>query len=167
MQLQPTLQGKNVILRPLKNEDFDDLYMAASDPKIWEQHPSWDRYKREVFEGFFKSAMDSGGAFVIIDTVTDFIIGSSRYYDLNIDKKEVVIGYTFLAREYWGHRFNKEVKSLMINHAFQFVDRILFHIGKNNIRSQKAIAKIGAELYQEAEFDGQAHLIFKLDKKSI
>lgn len=165
MQLQPTLKGKLVTIRPIKKEDFEDLYLAASDPKTWEQHPNSDRYKREVFESFFQGALDSGGGFVIIDNVTDYIIGSSRYYDYCPKDKDIMIGYTFLAHEYWGHKFNKEVKSLMINHAFQFVDRIYFQIGKTNIRSQKAIAKIGAEFFSEANLDGQAHLIFKIDKK--
>jgi RimJ/RimL family protein N-acetyltransferase len=164
MQLQPTLTGKMVILRPLKTEDFEDLYLAASDPKIWEQHPSWDRYKREVFEGFFEAAMQSGGGFVIVDPVTDYIIGSTRYYDFDASKKQVMIGYTFLACEYWGHKFNKEAKALLLEHAFKFVDRVLFQIGKNNIRSQKAIAKIGAELLEEVELDGSPHLVFKIDR---
>jgi RimJ/RimL family protein N-acetyltransferase len=164
MELQPTLTGKMVILRPLKVEDFEDLYLAASDPKVWEQHPNWDRYKRDVFEGFFTGALQSGGGFAIIDPVTDYIIGSSRYYDYNADKKQVMIGYTFLAREYWGHRFNKEVKSLMLEHAFKHVKRVLFQIGKNNIRSQKAIAKIGAELLEEVNLDDSPHLVFKIDR---
>jgi N-acetyltransferase len=144
MELQPALQGKLLRLRPLAADDFEDLYLAASDPRIWEQHPENTRCKREVFESFFAKAMESGGAFAIIDAHPGAIIGTSRYYDHDSAARSVFVGYTFLARKYWGGRFNRELKCLMLQHAFRFVDTVLFHVGAQNFRSQKALLKIGA-----------------------
>jgi RimJ/RimL family protein N-acetyltransferase len=142
--LQPHLKSELIQLRPLAPEDWDDLFAVASDPLIWEQHPESDRYKEDVFKVFFKDALESGGAFVVIDTENKRIIGSTRFHGYDPEKSEVEIGWTFLARKYWGGRYNREMKQLMLAHAFQFVENVLFYIGENNIRSQKATEKIGA-----------------------
>ena len=141
--LQPTLQSELLILRPMVPEDFPEMYAAASDPLIWEQHPASDRYKKEVFEKFFADALACKGGLAILDKQNGKIIGSSRYYEVNIEKKEVVIGFTFLTREYWGGKYNRDLKSLMMDYAFQFFDSILFHVGAKNLRSQMAMQKIG------------------------
>ena len=125
-------------------EDWDDLFAVASDPLIWEQHPESDRYKEDVFKIFFVEALESGGAFVIIDKKSQQIIGSTRFYGYDPEKSEIEIGWTFLARKYWGGRYNREMKRLMLTHAFQFVENVVFFVGENNIRSQKAMEKISA-----------------------
>ena len=142
--LQPHLKGKLIELRPIALEDWNDLFAVASDPLIWEQHPESDRYKEDVFKVFFKDALESGGAFVVIDTKNKRIIGSTRFHGYDPEKSEVEIGWTFLARKYWGGRYNREMKQLMLGHAFQFVENVVFYVGENNIRSQKATEKIGA-----------------------
>jgi len=142
--LQPHLKGDLIELRPLKPEDWDDLFAVASDTLIWAQHPENDRYKEDVFKVFFKDALESGGAFVVIDTKCKRIIGSTRFHGYDPEKAEVEIGWTFLARKYWGGRYNREMKQLMLAHAFKFVENVIFFIGENNIRSQKATEKIGA-----------------------
>jgi N-acetyltransferase len=149
--LQPTLTGTLIEIRPLMVEDFDALLAAASDPLIWEQHPEKDRYKKEVFQRFFDGAIESGGAFAVIERGSGRIIGSSRYWNLKPSESEVEIGWTFIERAFWGGRYNGELKSLMLDHAFQFVDRVVFVVGENNDRSQKALRKIGAELVTTAE----------------
>lgn len=147
---QPILNGPSLLLRPLVADDFENLYAAASDPKIWEQHPQSDRYKRNVFEeSFFKGAVTSGSAFVIIDKLTTRIIGSSRYYEWDKEKAEVAVGFTFLARSHWGGKTNAELKKLMLNHAFQWAGVVWLHIGKDNWRSRKAAEKIGATFSHE------------------
>jgi RimJ/RimL family protein N-acetyltransferase len=143
-ELQPILKGELIELRPLAPEDWDELFAVASDSLIWEQHPERDRYKEDVFRIFFKDALESGGAFVIIDRQTQHIIGSTRFYGYDPDKSEIEIGWTFLARKYWGGRFNAEMKRLLLNHAFKFVERVVFFVGEDNVRSQKAMEKIGA-----------------------
>ena len=140
--LQPNLKGELIELRPLTSEDWDDLFSVASDPLIWEQHPESDRYKEDVFKVFFREALESRGAFVIIDK-SGRIIGSTRFYGYDPEKSEIEIGWTFLARKYWGGRYNRELKQLMLDHAFKFVESVIFYVGENNIRSQKATEKIG------------------------
>ena len=141
--LQPHLKGDLIELRPLSAEHWEDLFKVASDPLIWEQHPESDRYKEKVFKTFFKGALESGGAFVVVDTKTEQIIGSTRFYGYDPEKSEIEIGWTFLTRQYWGGRHNREMKQLMLSHAFQFVENVVFFVGEHNFRSQKATEKIG------------------------
>ncbi len=142
--LQPILKGKLLELRPLRVEDVHDLYAVASDPLIWEQHPNSDRHQHEVFQEFFRQALESGGAFVAIDLKDGRIIGSSRFHGYNPEKSEIEIGWTFLARSHWGGLYNGEMKQLMLQHAFRFVESVVFLVGPQNVRSQKAVEKIGA-----------------------
>jgi RimJ/RimL family protein N-acetyltransferase len=142
-ELQPTLTGELVELRPLREEDWSALFAAASDPLIWELHPEHDRYKEEVFQKFFRGAMESGGAFAVIDRATGDTIGSSRYTQQDTAKWAIEIGWSFLARAYWGGTYNREVKYLLMRHAFQFVGRALYVIGMENFRSQHATEKLG------------------------
>jgi RimJ/RimL family protein N-acetyltransferase len=142
--LQPHLKGELIELRPLTSAEWQDLFAVASDPLIWEQHPESDRYKEDVFKIFFSEALESGGAFVIIDRKNQQITGSTRFFGYDPEKSEIEIGWTFLARKYWGGRYNRELKQLMLDHAFKFVENVIFYVGENNIRSQKATEKIGA-----------------------
>jgi len=141
---QPSLSGDLLDLRPLRASDWEALFAVASDPLIWEQHPDSDRYQEEVFRRFFDEALASGGALVALDRADGRIIGSSRYHGYDPEKSVVEIGWTFLARKYWGGRYNGEMKRLMLEHAFRSVDRVLFIIGPTNRRSQRAVEKIGA-----------------------
>jgi len=142
--LQPILTGVLVQLRPMREEDFDDLYAVASDPLIWEQHPQRDRWQKDVFRAFFDKGTASGGALVVIDRATARIIGSSRFHPHEEEDGAIEIGWTFLARSHWGGRYNGEVKRLMLRHAFQFVPRVFFLVGTANRRSQRAMERIGA-----------------------
>lgn len=149
--LQPTLRGKLLEVRPLRADDFESLFAAASDSLIWEQHPDSERYKREVFQKFFDSAIESGGAFAIIELASGRMIGSSRYWNLDTAAGEVEIGWTFLERAFWGGLYNGELKRLMIDHALRFVDRVLFIADENNLRSQRALEKIGARYVKKVD----------------
>src|SRR6266576_2518309 len=144
--LQPTLTGQLLHIRPLTPADFDALFSVASDPLIWEQHPNSDRYKKEVFDIFFRDALASGGAFIAIDNQTSRVIGSSRFHGFDETKSEIEIGWTFLARSHWGGLYNREMKHLMLRHAFRFVKSVIFVVGPRNFRSQRALLKIGAVL---------------------
>lgn len=138
------LEDGLVRLIPLKEDDFEELYKVASDPLIWEQHPANDRYEQSVFRKFFDDAIGTSSAFKIIDAQTNAAIGSTRYYDFDKDASRVCIGFTFLTRSCWGGVYNRSVKNLMIDYAFRHVSSIIFHIGANNLRSQKATLKFGA-----------------------
>ena len=165
--LQPRLKGTLIEIRPLEPEDFEPLFEAARDPLIWEQHPEPDRYRREVFQTFFDRAIDSKGAFAVLERESGRIIGSSRYCNLKPLEGEVEIGFTFLERAFWGGSYNRELKSLMLDHAFRFVDRVVFVVGENNFRSQRALQKIGATFLKNTELpsrDGtmRRNLIFAI-----
>jgi RimJ/RimL family protein N-acetyltransferase len=144
--LQPFLKGKLLELRPLRGEDFHALYAVAADPLIWEQHPSKDRYQEEVFRAFFREALESGGALIAIDSKDRNVIGSSRFHGYDKEKSEIEIGWTFLARSHWGGIYNGEMKQLMLRHAFRFVYSVVFLVGPQNVRSQRAMEKIGGTL---------------------
>ncbi len=149
--MQPVLQDDLIVIKPLKEDDFEGLFEVASDPEIWIQHPNKERYKRDVFIKFFQGAIESKGAFLVTDKKTGGIIGSSRYYNLPEITDGIAIGYTFLAKHCWGNTFNRSLKKLMLDHAFNYVETVYFHIGKINIRSQKAIEKLGAEKIGQKE----------------
>lgn len=150
-ELQPHLVGDLLEVRPLRPDDWECLFAVAADPLIWEQHPAHDRYREEVFKEFFREALASGGALLVIDRKTRNIIGSSRYFGFDPQQREVEIGWTFLARSYWGGRYNGELKRLMLDHAFKFVDCVVFLIGPANVRSQKAVEKIGGVMAERRE----------------
>src|SRR6266478_8006666 len=169
--LQPHLKSEFIELRPLTPEDWNDLFAVASDPLIWEQHPESERYKEEVFKIFFREALESGGAFVVIDAKTQQIIGSTRFYGYAPEKSEIEIGWTFVARKYWGGRYNRELKQLMLDHAFKFVESVVLLVGENNVHSQKATEKIGGikdgmvkKAYQPGRFSLNVKYVIKKPK---
>lgn len=167
--LQPELENDLIKLVPLKPEDFDRLYEVASDPLLWEQHPNKDRYKREVFENFFKGAIESKGAFIVYDKETGNVVGSSRYYEHDNANSSIAVGYTFIGRVYWGKGYNAALKKLMFDYAFRFVDKVILHIGATNFRSQKAAEKLGAKKVAEIEvaYYGEAvkwNFVYEVEK---
>jgi RimJ/RimL family protein N-acetyltransferase len=161
--LQPTLRGDLLRLRPLRPEDFLELYAVASDPLTWEQHPANDRYKEEVFQAFFRQALESGGALIAIDAKDGRVIGSSRFHGYDREKSEIEIGWTFLARSHWGGAYNGEMKQLMLGHAFKFVNSVIFLVGPRNLRSQKALEKIGAvRVGSRPDAEGRDSLVYQI-----
>ncbi len=141
----PKLSGRSLLLRPLVDADFEGLFAVASDARLWEQHSEKDRYQRPVFKKFFEKAVHPPSALVVIDKASGEIIGSSRFYDFNPDESSVVVGYTFLAKKCWGGLVNAELKQLMLDYAFRKVDNVFFQASENNLRSQRAIERLGAE----------------------
>ena len=141
---QPTLRGSLLELRPLRRDDFAALYGVASDPLMWALHPNVDRYQEPMFRAFFEEDLTSGGALVAIDVATQRVIGTSRFDRYNESRNEIEIGWTFLARSHWGGAYNGEMKQLMLTHAFRFATRVVFVVGPDNLRSRRALEKIGA-----------------------
>jgi len=160
---QPVLEGKLLSLRPLEAGDFDALYAAASDPLIWEQHPQPNRHELEVFRAYFAEQLASGGALIVHDAETGEAIGLSRYHGYDPERSEVEIGWTFLARRYWGGVYNRELKDLMLAYAFRFVDNVVFLVGPENIRSRRAVERIGAvETGMRPGADGRPSVAYRL-----
>ncbi len=169
--IQPVLENEQIILYPLLESDFEAMYSVASDPKIWEQHPNKDRWKREVFQNFFNGAIQSKGAFKIVDKTTGELIGCTRYYDYDEAENAILIGYTFYGTSSWGKGINPQVKKLMLDYIFRFVSRVQFHIGAVNIRSQIAISRLGAEKIGEEDvaYFGEApklNFIYEIRKET-
>ncbi len=167
---QPTLEGKLVLLRPLRPSDWGALYAVASDPLIWDVHPAHDRWQEPVFRDYFDDALAHGGALTVVDRLDGGVAGSSRFQ--NFDPAEggsVEIGWTFLARAYWGGRYNREMKRLMLGHALKCVERAVFRVGETNWRSRRAMDKIGGRLTDRIDITqlpaGPArHVVYEIDR---
>ncbi|HEX4562181.1 MAG TPA: GNAT family N-acetyltransferase [Gemmatimonadales bacterium] len=144
VELQPVLTGKLLQMRPLREDDWGALYALAKDPLIWEQHPDRERWREERFREVFREGLESGGALVAIDLAGGRPIGFTRYHDYRPELSVVEIGWTFLARSHWGGMYNSEMKDLMVRHAFTFVKTVVFSAGVDNLRSRRAIEKLGA-----------------------
>jgi RimJ/RimL family protein N-acetyltransferase len=165
---QPVLKGTLLELRPLRADDFEDLYAVARDPLIWEQHPDKDRCRPEQFRVFFQEALDSGGALIASDTRDGRIIGSSRFHGYDPERSEVEIGWTFLARSHWGGQYNREMKRLMLDHAFKFVERAIFVIGPHNHRSRRAVEKIGGILVgSKKDTSGRDSVVYQITAEAF
>ena len=167
MSLQPDLEGSTVRLRPLIEADRPALTKAGSDPAIWAQHPDPKRYETDRFRQFFDDALTSGGALVVEERGTGEVIGTSRYHGLDVDVGCVEIGWTFLIRRHWGGPTNREVKDLMLRHAFEIVPRVIFRIGAGNLRSRRAVEKLGARLISEVKTPLGSGVIYELNAASF
>jgi N-acetyltransferase len=166
---QPTLSDGAVRLRPMRGADRAALYEVARDPAIWALHPAQDRWKEDGFRAFFDLCLASGGALVIEDAASGAVIGASRYDRERAEAGEVEIGWTFLARDRWGGVTNGAVKRLMIAHALAHFDRVIFLIGAQNLRSRRAVEKIGGRLTPrpyDAPMAGRSvrHVIYAIDR---
>jgi len=162
---QPRLAGELVELRPLRADDREDLYAAASDPLIWEQHPE-KRNQPDVFNAYFADQLSSGGGLAVVDRAGSRVIGTTRFAGFDANASEVEIGWTFLARPYWGGGYNGEMKTLLLGHAFRFVDRVVFAVHEQNIRSQRAVEKIGGRrVGSRVDAAGRGMVVFAVERQ--
>lgn len=173
MNRQPVLEGERLWLRPLAERDWSALFAVASDREMWARHPSHDRWQEPVFREFFDDALAQGGALAIMDKASGGVIGSSRFQDhLPAGEGQVEIGWSFIARPYWGLGYNAEFKRLMLEHALASVGRVIFRVGADNVISRKAMGNIGGRLTGEtftAERAGRAveHVIYEITRESF
>lgn len=173
MNRQPVLDGERVLLRPLTEEDWAALYAVAADRALWAVHPSHDRWQEPVFRAFFDDALAKGGALAIVDKASGEIIGSSRFQICDYFPGEVMeIGWSFLARRYWGKGYNTEFKRMMLEHAFRHVDRVVFRVGADNVISRKAMENIGGRLTDDTFFEERAgrpvrHVVYEITRESF
>jgi RimJ/RimL family protein N-acetyltransferase len=173
MDRQPVLEGERLLLRPLRPEDWGALYAIASDRALWAGHPAHDRWRESVFREFFDDALAKGGALAIIAKSNGAVIGSSRFQDHDPSGAGTVeIGWSFLDRAYWGRGYNAEFKRLMLEHAFRFVERVLFRVGADNVISRGAMTNIGGRLTGETFVVVRAgrpveHVIYEITRDSF
>jgi len=159
-----SFKTESFLLIPTKDYHFDDLYTVASDPVIWKQHPESNRWEKEVFSRFFQSALNNDlGCFTIVSKKSDDFIGSTRFYSYDKKDKSIKVGYTFLSREYWGTSANLEIKKVMLDYIFEYVEQVYFEIGAENFRSRKATQKLGAVKYKKSDNGGLVYLLHKSD----
>jgi len=143
---QPTLSGDLLTLSPQAPEDWDALFAVASDPAIWAMHPVRERYQEPMFRKFFEDSLGDRGGLVARDLADGAVFGFSRYSEAFAGPCEIEIGWTFLACDRWGGGWNREMKRLMLGHAFGHYDTVIFRIGEDNLRSRRAVEKIGGVL---------------------
>ena len=173
MDRQPTLEGEQLLLRPLREADRAALYAAANDPALWADHPDPERWRAEVFWPYFADLLARGGALAVIDKASGALIGTSSYqYGSPDDGGTIEIGSTFLARSHWGGGTNRAMKRLLIAHALGAVQTVEFWAGQGNLRSRRALEKIGAVLNDRielVEIAGQTvpHLVFAVTRESF
>jgi len=159
MDFQPTLTGELAVLRPTVAEDWERMFAVAADPLIWEQHPFHNRWQEPVFRAYFEDALASGGGLTILDKASGAIIGASRYAFPDAVRDEVEIGWTFIARTYWGGVWNREIKRLMLDHIHRYVTGAVFVVGEKNMRSRRAMEKIGGVLQEGRIERGNGHML--------
>jgi RimJ/RimL family protein N-acetyltransferase len=165
---QPSLDGRLLALRPLRAEDFAALHGAASDPLIWEQHPVPERHREDVFRPYFEALLASGEAVVARDRATGAIVGMSRFHGYDPERSEVEIGWTFLARSHWGGTYNRELKDLMLRHAFRFVRTVVLLVGPENIRSRRAVEKIGGVRFgSRPDAEGRESIAYRIESPGL
>jgi RimJ/RimL family protein N-acetyltransferase len=173
MDRQPVLEGERLLLRPLAPDDWAALFAVASDPDVWAQHPAHDRWQEPVFRAFFADALANEGALVVIEKASGEIVGSSRFQGYDpADGGSVEIGWTFLARRLWGGGYNAEMKRLMLAHALQYVERVLFRVGESNVVSRGAMKNIGGRLTDRTDITVLAgepilHVVYEIDRASF
>lgn len=173
MDRQPILEGESLLLRPLRADDWDALFAVACDPEIWSIHPQPNRWQEPVFRQFFAAALERGGSLVVIDRSSGAVVGSSQFKPEDpADGGSVEIGWTFLARSYWGGSVNREMKRLMLAHAFQSVARAEFRVGESNLRSRRAMEKIGGRLTGRSEMvetpgAPMCHVIYEITRDAF
>jgi RimJ/RimL family protein N-acetyltransferase len=170
---QPVLEGERLLLRPLHVDDWYALFAVASDPLIWEVHPAHDRWQEPVFRAYFADALANVGAMAVIDKASGAIVGSSRWQGYDpANGGSVEIGWTFLARSHWNGAFNPELKRLMLSHALRFVERVVFRVDETNLRSRRAMEKIGGRLTEAIEYTQMAgrevrHVVYEITRESF
>lgn len=172
MDRQPVLEGERLLLRPLARDDWDALFAVASDRELWALHPSHDRWQEPVFREFFDDALAKGGALAIVDKANGRVIGSSRFQFSDQVEGALEIGWSFIARDYWGKGYNAEFKRLMLEHALAQVERVIFRVGSDNVISRKAMANIGARLTELTFVEERAgrpveHLVYEITREDF
>jgi N-acetyltransferase len=146
------LRGKYVYLELLTPDHIETLRLLAKNERIWEFTKAFsiDQEFDKNFDEYFGTAIDKnamGGqqAFVIRKPSDNTVIGMTRFYEIKPKDKRAAIGYTWYTPDVWGMVHNKECKLLLLTYIFEELGycRAEFHVAHQNIRSQKAVEKIG------------------------
>lgn len=172
MDRQPVLEGERLQLRPLHPDDWDAFRIAGGDPAVWVLHPMRNRWQEPALRAFFDDALAQGGALAVIDRASGALLGSSRFQNHDPVASEVEIGWTFLATSHWGGSTNREMKRLMLAHALRYVETVVFRVGETNLRSRRAMEKIGGALTEREDFVDSPtgpirHVVYAITRESF
>lgn len=145
------LRGQSVYLQPLSPEDKEALRPLARDERLWEFTKTLliDDHFDQHFDDYFSMAirpLETGNqAFVIRSVSDDAVIGMTRAFMIEPKERRLEIGHTWYIPSVWGKIHNKECKLLLLQYIFETLqfDRVEFKIAHQNIRSQRAVEKIG------------------------
>lgn len=146
------LRGQFIYLELLQPEDVPQLKTLAFDARLWEYTKTLliNETFDAQFDKYIATAFDPRNtgmqiSFVMRDAVTNNLIGMTRYYKIEPSQKRLSVGYTWYTPAYWGKVHNKECKLLLLQYAFDELhfQRVEFEVAHQNIRSQKAVEKIG------------------------
>jgi RimJ/RimL family protein N-acetyltransferase len=142
----PLLEGCLVRLEQLREELFDALAEAASDPEVWRWMTA-DCSRPELFRSWFDESLAERIAFATLDAATGQALGSSSFLSLVPEHRRIEIGHTWLVRSHWGTGANVEAKLLMLEHAFDVMGmrRVEFKTDALNERSRRALAALPAQ----------------------
>ena len=147
-----TLPGKEIELVSLQREHIQELDRLAKDSRIWEFYSINGSDSRKL-TGSLETAIaerEQGTQypFVIVHRQQHNIIGSTRYLDIQPAHRKLEIGWTWLHPDYWGTSVNLACKYALLTHCFETLQtvRVQLKTDENNIRSRKAIQKIGGQL---------------------
>jgi len=147
-----SLENEKVLLSPLTLGNYENLIEVASQEKLVQYSPS-DIYTPKTLKNYVEKALHqkqekTSIPFVIFDKKKQQFAGSTRYMNINLNYKTLEIGATWIGHEFQGTGLNSQVKHLMINHAFDTMkfEKIEFRIDERNMRSRKAVEKLGGIL---------------------
>jgi N-acetyltransferase len=146
----PTLRGTAIALIPVEEKYMDELISFSANPEIWEHLPR-EIFTREEMMQWYRQTKEEEATgkvipFLIQHMESGEIMGSTRILDLDVMNRRAEIGWTWINPKYFGTKINTEAKLLLLNYAFRILrlNRIQFRADERNIRSQRAIVKLGA-----------------------
>jgi len=147
----PTLAGKFVTLEPIDERHAPDLFAAMQDEEVcrylaWPPPAKLEETVALIRDARELMARGQSIVFAQIWNATRHAIGSTRLLDLRPADRQVEIGSTFLARDYWRTPANTESKLLFLSYCFEKLGcvRVALKTDGRNVRSQEAIARLGA-----------------------
>ncbi|MEK6154263.1 GNAT family protein [Flavobacteriaceae bacterium 3-367] len=147
-----TLENEAVRLSPLELDNFHELYPIASQPKLVQYSPSDietpEALKNYVTVALEQREMKTSIPFIIYDKGKGRHAGCTRYMNIDWHNKVLEIGATWIGREFQGSGLNAQMKFLMLNHAFDEMgfEKVEFRVDERNLRSRKAVEKLGGVL---------------------
>jgi aminoglycoside 6-adenylyltransferase len=144
------LKGNTIALIPVEEKYLEELLSFSANPVIWKHLPREIYSREDMLQWYYQAKEDEAAGkaipFLIQDIQTLEIMGSTRILDLDDANRKAEIGWTWINPKYFGTKVNAEAKLLLLDYAFTKLrlNRIQFRADERNIRSQRAILKIGA-----------------------